>query len=273
MLNRLVAMPYFGGKSRKAINVWLNSMIPHEKDSLYCEPFAGMLGLLLSRPPAGNEIVNDLDNNIYIFWSAVRDYPDRLDHMIKHTLHCRQSFFEARELLKSGKEKADIVKHAWAVYVVIQHGITHGLGHTTYCVYFGQGKKKMGGDRFSQRIMPLHNRLKDVQIENKDAVDLLERLSSLDYAVVYCDPPYEFADTYAYGQERVTREKMSEILLCQRGRVAISGYGAEWDHLGWNKKVFVVPFTGIGKGKKKRDPQRTECLWMNYDANVQMALF
>ena len=54
-----------------------------------------------------------------------------------------------------------------------------------------------------------------------------------------------------------------ETLLRQQGKVAISGYGEEWDCLEWQryeKKDVHVPIEG---GEHKG---RTEVLWCNYDA-------
>lgn len=67
--------PYFGGKSRIASEVWARfGDTPN-----YCEPFAGSLAVLLSRPHAPKtETVNDLDCYLANFWRAVQAAPDEV---------------------------------------------------------------------------------------------------------------------------------------------------------------------------------------------------
>ena len=68
--------PYRGGKRRWAMDIWNRLGSP----SVYVEPFAGSLAVLLAKPdgPAKREIVCDLDGGICNFWRAVRYAPDEV---------------------------------------------------------------------------------------------------------------------------------------------------------------------------------------------------
>ena len=85
----LVGPRYTGGKARYKLNRWIQSRLPMRTSGLYCEPFAGMLGILLNRPKSKIEIVNDLNGDIVSFWRAVRDYPEELERMCVGSVHSR----------------------------------------------------------------------------------------------------------------------------------------------------------------------------------------
>ena len=42
----LLGPGYYGGKGRIGVRRWICSLLPYDKRGLYCEPFAGMLGIL-----------------------------------------------------------------------------------------------------------------------------------------------------------------------------------------------------------------------------------
>jgi hypothetical protein len=69
-----VLFPWFGGKSRAEAEV----SAAMGEVSVYCEPFAGSLGVLLQREPAKHEVVNDADGWIVNFWRALAASPDEV---------------------------------------------------------------------------------------------------------------------------------------------------------------------------------------------------
>lgn len=269
----LTAMKYFGGKARPGMRTWLNSLIPFDPKGVYVEPFAGMLGLLLSRPPAKNEIANDLDGHIYTFWLAMREHHEELRHLIRHTAHCRQTYEMAYHNLHTGHYDGNIIKRAWAVYVCVQHSMMHGLGTKGWGVQLcaTRDRTQVSGAPMADRVQALHERIGGVQLENICAVELLRRLVDIDHATIYCDPPYEFRSTDVYGTDKLDRAAFFALLKAQKGKVAISGYGSEWDALGWEKREREVFFSHVGVAAKKTGARRTECLWMNYSPPTEQA--
>lgn len=107
-------------------------------------------------------------------------------------------------------------------------------------------------------------RLKDAQIENLPAVEVIRRYNTKD-VFIYADPPYLLGTRkgYLYKHE-MTDEQHTELLdtlLKHPGKVLISGYDNELYNTmlpGWNK---AYKNTTAEKGLK-----RTETLWFNYDA-------
>ena len=57
-------------------------------------------------------------------------------------------------------------------------------------------------------------------------------------------------------------DALTEALLAQRGRVAVSGYGDEWDHLGWQRHERTGHMRDHRPGSYT---VRTEVVWTSYD--------
>ena len=57
-------LSYYGGKQAQGKAAWIASLLPWSRESTYCEPFGGMMSVLLHRQPVRTEIYNDLDGNV-----------------------------------------------------------------------------------------------------------------------------------------------------------------------------------------------------------------
>ena len=267
---RLKGLAYYGGKSpNKMLSRWIASMLPYDNDTTYVEPFAGMLGVLLCRPKVKIEMVNDIDGNLINWWKCIRDYPDELARLTELTPISRDLFAEAKFDLVN-KKKLSPLKRALAFHIICERSIMHGndakSANPSFHFAKGLGFSRMKLD--TMRLLAV--RLRDVQIESIDALALLEKTVSLKHTVIYCDPPYGIdADTSPYMYEKFDKEGMTELLKDHKGTVAVSGYGADWDHLGWNrfdyatKSSSVVNFSGrvFKEGTTK---ERVEVLWVNF---------
>ena len=275
--DRLSGLGYYGGKSPKGkIGPWIAGILPWHRDSCYVEPFAGMLGVLLCRRPVKIEIVNDRDGDLICWWRMVRDHPNKFAHLVIQTPKSRDLYREACSRLKAGI--ASPVRRALALHIRITQGLLHGTG--TCPAQWSPSFK----DHISTRKRPesrrkqfrqLADRLRDVQIENRCVLHLLQRTADIERAVIYCDPPYPSATTTPYAHAEIDLPAMREALLAQKGQVAVSGYGDEWDCLGWRKVVKSYRFCGVNVGGGAVPGGRTECLWVNFDPPEapQMSLF
>ena len=113
--------PWFGGKSRVAVDVWARfGDVPN-----YVEPFAGSLAVLLGRPHAPKiETVNDLDGYVANFWRAMTKDPEAVAHHADNPVN-----------------ECDLhARHAW-------------LGHNDSQVRPGSG----GDHRAADPRRPVHN--------------------------------------------------------------------------------------------------------------------
>ena len=258
-MSSLSAMPWVGGKSdglgnQQRTGAWIASLLPPETAVTYCEPFAGMLGVMLQRAKSAKEIVNDLDGRVVNWWRAVRDYPDEMSRLIALTPHSRDEYMRARQSVASGEAQG--VQAALDFTICILQGIASTPAYSGWKHQYKPrgGLAWRGG--LDERIGMLAERMRDVSIEHRDACELLERTASYDETVIYVDPPYSAVDNLY--SERPDHKQLTEALLAQRGRVAVSGYGQEWDHLGWERHEWSTLRVAIGSDHKAG---RTEVLW------------
>ena len=272
----LTACAYYGGKSRIEMRRWIGAHLPYEPSGLYCEPFAGMLGMLLYRKPTATEIVNDLDGDICAFWLVVmdKDKYHALEWMVNYTPHSEAMFYRAKQMLKERTYQHDI-EQAWAVYCLLQHGVAHGLGSGGWATRINTKQKRHGGYAFAEKIEALHLRMRDVQLTNRCAIEFLHKVSTRKEAVIYADPPYRTADTKTYGIDNFNSDALTDVFLAQQGKVTISGYNDEWDHLGWHKvnNEFVFNPLGTNAMRGSGNEVRIECLWLNHTPQGQQTLF
>ncbi len=225
-------LPYYGGKRGYGKAQWIASFLPHTPDSCYIEPFAGMAGVLLARAPVKTEILNDLNGRVINWWRAVRDKPEEFGRLLEFTPFSRAEYEWGLSAMDD--ESLPPLRRALAFHVVVDQGINHGDSRPGWGRTFSPNVGSFFLHGIST-IAALWQRLRYVQLECRDACDLLDRVKDYDYTVLYVDPPYPTATTTAYSVRGVDWERLADLLMAQRGAVGVSGYGDEWDRLGWRR--------------------------------------
>ena len=249
----LRALGYYGGKSGdRRLGRWVSSFLPVRTG--YCEPFAGMLGVLLCRPRCGVEVVNDLDGRIVEWWRVVRDDPKELIRRLECTPYSRRTYLEAYDSLSS----AVGVDLAWAVSVVLMQGRMSSLESRAFrapdsglwCKSHAQVFQSMVG-----RLNDLSDRMRLVSLEEMDACKFIGKWGHNEDWVMYVDPPYRGKGLYGAD---VVLEDLAEVLRECKCFVGVSGYeGCGWDDmLGWERHDLKT-WSHVGDG------ERVECLWTN----------
>ena len=118
----------------------------------------------------------------------------------------------------------------------------------------------------------MSNRIRDVQVECRDALVLLDEFRMLDHAVIYVDPPYTTGGNLY--TEQVDRDRLFELLADpdNRAKILVSGYEDDpWTGLGWGSRMLprtTTTWTPDGA----RVVHRTEYLWTNYEFVGQQQL-
>ncbi len=264
-------LPYFGGKHpRTRRGKWISATIgPTPPRFSYIEPFAGMLGVLLSRPPACIELANDANGWVISWWRAVRDHPDEFGRLIAATPRSRALYEEAVETVKAGPCSGEQLRDALAIHICVEQGMTHGPVPTrgAWSVCFSGANGSTGIEGWTrERVAALAARLRRVQLECRDACAIMERTRRTANAVIYVDPPYRTANTSPYGEaaRRIDWGRLADLLAAQPGRVAVSGYGDEWDALGWHRSELADRHRPIGAQAGAPASPRCEVLWTNF---------
>ena len=269
-MSAISSLPYFGGKSPRSPNTkqvchFVAKALPIKKG--YLEPFAGMAGVLLARPPANVETLNDKDEFVMNWWRVVRYQPELLTRMILYTTRSEKEFSRAKALLKAWSPPSPskgCLETAWAFYITTKFSLLHSMGK--------KGGKFVAAYRadWTARgpvdVGNLCSRLARVQLLCQDACGLLERIAEMSDYSIYVDPPYKNAANDVYNTHSVDRDRLLAALLAQKGSVCLSGYDDEWDSTGWTKTEFpttIRHFNKKGSGKNVLS-KRTEVVWMNF---------
>ena len=255
----LTSLHYYGGKGRER-GAWVLSNLPQDTNCLYVEPFAGMLGVLLNRPRAHLEIVGDADGRIMNFWRVIRDTPVELERLLLLTPHSRIEFENALSISDDPIE--DARRLAVLISLSVMHGTSTARGHYAL-IKRGTGHADKKLSLVAGKLGQLAERIRYTQLNNRDGVETLNMVSRASDAIVYCDPPYQSSDTSLYTHSSVDINDLTVALLAQHGRVAVSGYGDEWAHLGWRCEEWeTISYAGGQPGIAQG--RRIEKLWMNY---------
>lgn len=249
-------LKYPGAKNR--IAPWIVSRIPIHK--VYCEPFLGSAAVFLNKEPAYNEIINDLDDDIYNFFKVVRESPEELCRLIDVTPYARTEYS-----LTYMDEPVSDLERARRFAVKCWQGF--GCGNK-----YKNGYRRGIGDRspnpakawskLPETIALAAERLKNAQIEHKDALELINDLKG-ENTFIYIDPPYlqNTRKKYLYNHE-MTDEQHADLLHIVKEsscKIMISAYETE---------LYNEQLKNWRKEHKSTTAEcsrrRTETIYMNY---------
>jgi len=220
-VNNLTLIRWAGGKGRQ-----LNDLLPLiPVTGTYVEPFGGGGSVLLNRPRSGVEVYNDLDGALVNLFTVVRDRGEEFYHYLRGVPYSRAEF----ERCLSFDSIRDPLRRAAAFYTVINQSISGK--RLASRGDWARGRMDNLADRWYDRIDNLPgivDRMRSVQVESRDALDVLEEWDGKD-VTFYCDPPY-ILDTrskrkyYAVEPGDDYHHALVETLLAVEGAVVLSGY-------------------------------------------------
>ena len=254
--------------SKWGIAKWIISFFPDHHS--YLEPFFGSGAVLFNKPRSHIETVNDLDGNVVNLFTWIRKEPERLAHEIYYTPYARQVYEEVFR-----EKPADSFRRAVNFYI----RLNMGHGHRTTGERTGWKNDVQGRERgyavqewcgLPEKILEAAERLRGVQIENRDAVELIQRFRS-PRVLVYADPPYvlgtRHGKQYKCELDDERQDDLLLVLLKHPGPVILSGYDNDLYNArlqGWHKEETTCYTQSRSK--------RKEVLWMNFEPELQMRL-
>lgn len=253
---------YFGGKFRLAH--WIISHFPEHE--IYVEPFGGAGGVLLQKSRIGNEVYNDLSNEVVSLFKVLRDpvLSKRLIQLVELTPFHRTEYFEA-----GNSSSNDPVEKAR--YLLIRSFMSFS---SSGCVkgfsgFSGSTRKGKTTDatvwaKIPHNLAMICERLKGVIIENIPALELIAKHDS-PKTLFYLDPPYLMeqrtsSNVYQYEMAIDDHEQLLKVINQISGNVVISGYDDDLynDYLScWKKQTSPARAAG-----QKGQIIRNECLWI-----------
>ncbi len=185
---RMLNSPFkwVGGKSR--LRKFIIPIIPPH--SCYVEPFAGAAWVLFGKSKSDVEVLNDIDQELITFFRVVRNQPEELIASFEWELASRAEFDRLASL---DPHSLSDVQRAHRFYYLIMAGWGGEARYPRFQTSIrdgGHGNRLIGALKtLRKRLMPIHERLRTVIIENLDWRDCLDRYDS-DSTVMYLDPPY-----------------------------------------------------------------------------------
>ena len=252
-------LPWWGGKPAGGKAEWICSLLPWRKDSTYIETHGGMACVMARRAPVKCEIYNDMEGRAVNWFRVLREQTKKFKHLVALTPHSREEYERAHGMLDDINE----LQRAWAFHVVVSQGVTPSVKDDGWIIGRTTTLSSTQFPWDGSRVDSLVSRFRKVQFENRDAIGVLEWVSDTENSVIYCDPPYRTSTTSKYRHGDVDVDGLTAAILVQKGQVAISGYGDEWEHLNWQRHELESWI--VSNGANKISEPRTEVLWTNYD--------
>jgi len=252
--------------SKWSLANWIINFFPEHHS--YLEPFFGSGAVLFNKDRSNIETVNDMDGNVVNLFYWIRKDPERLARELYLTPYARQIYEEAFSLVPK-----DDFERAVNFYIRLNMG--HGFRTTGEKVGWKndiQGRKKAYASQdwcnLPDKIILAAERLRGVQIENKAAVDVIQRFN-FSKVLIYCDPPYmlqtRHGKQYKCEMKDGEHEELLDVLLKHKGKVLLSGYDTELYQnklVGWHQERAI--------GYSQVCSKKEEVLWMNFNPAKQM---
>lgn len=257
-------LKYPGAKNR--IAKWITSNIPKHK--IYCEPFFGSGAVFFNKKPCYNEILNDIDDEIYNFFATLRKHPDELVEVITLTPYCRTEYESAYQSTTANDvERArQFAVKCWQGFGCgnkYKNGFRRGIGATS-------PNPAKAWNELPDTLRVAAERIKNAQIEHKDAIDLIQCLRGQD-TFIYVAPPYMLStrktNLYNHELKDEYHVKLLKVLCDSDCKIMISGYENElYDEYlkGWRKESKNTT--------AECSVKRTETIWMNYNEAEQISI-
>ena len=248
-------LKYPGSKWR--ISEWILSHFPDHK--VYCEPFFGSGAVFFNKRPSYIETVNDIDGNIVNLFEVCRDHPEELARLVELTPFAREEFVNCYERSDDPIEQAR--------RTLVRYHQSFGTSNSSKKSW--RNVQTYGGPRTATmwnylpgRIAEICERLKEAQIENIDAIELIRRYND-ENTLIYCDPPYlqslRKKNMYAHETSDEYHVKLLEALKESKSKIVLSGY---------DNPLYNEALDGWSTDEKQTTAQmgkhRVEKLWFNF---------
>jgi DNA adenine methylase len=256
---------YPGAKWRVA--EWLVSHFP--KHQCYLEPFFGSGAAFFTKQPSSIEILNDIDSNVINLFQVMREYPLELCQQIELTPWSQDEYASAVAAIRiewNYTNASDIERLERARVFLVAHWQMFGRKNVTSRKGWSWRYTKAPvsvWNKLPERLEMAVNRLRNAQIANTDAIELIRQCNQKD-VLIYCDPPY-LGETRSHGRmyEHEMKEankhlELIQVLQAHCGPAILSGYESSLyqAHLAnW------IQFKTAARAQS--NSSRTEIIWLN----------
>jgi len=245
---------------------WIISNFPAGYEKMtYLEPFFGSGAVFFNKQRSAVETIGDIDSNVTNLFQVIRDRPKELARLVQYTPWSRAEYSLSYKMTGDSLEDARrFLVRMWQAIGAKSSDITGWRSN----IKTVNGNVPQWSMQLPRNIIKTCRRLqhsgtKIVQIENRPAVDLIQRYAR-ENVFIYCDPPYVLSTRsgriYAHEMKDNDHVELLELLKKHPGPAMISGYDNDiYSNLmeGWH----IQKQSSNCEGGQKRE----EILWMNYE--------
>ena len=271
MKNRMVyksPINWYGGKYYMAKNII--EIFPKHK--MYVEGFGGAAHILFRKEKSELEVYNDLHSGLYLFFKLLRENNEEFIRILSLTPYSREEFENSKQWMY----EEDEIEKARKFYVRTMQSVASNGG---WCYAKSKSRRGMCQSvsrwlgNIEENLEGAIERLKEVQVENLDILELIKKYDKED-TLFYLDPPY-ISDTrkqkksYDYEMTDEQHKELVDTLIGIKGKVVLSGY----DHPiynklldnGWSKVVLGEYAKRSQKTNEGELSKGKEFVWVNYE--------
>jgi len=256
---------------------------------VYVDVFGGSGAVLLNKQPAVIEVYNDLDEGLITFFEVIRD-PQTYQQFVEKAQWLLSSRTLWTRFRDTWQDQPDPVEKALRWWYVASTSYAGRWGAGWAVVGPRTDKTKNHNLRlFRSRLKAVHERFRDVNVENKDFRDLIPIYDS-PKTFFYCDPPYDMQArasdnaVYRHESDETLHEDLVKLLLDIEGMAMLSGYETPiYQPLldaGWQIKRFTRRAASVGKTRALRakrqgdfSDKRVECVYISPRTVIEHDLF
>jgi DNA adenine methylase len=226
--------PWFGGKRNLAATI-VEEIGPH---AAYWEPFCGSMAVLLAKPEATMETVNDLHADLINLARVIKveALAIELYGRLARTLACKVLMDEAAARLAERKNGAAAdepdIDRAEDYFLTSWLGRNGVSGTISYNQGYSRRFTKNGGHAATRWIGAVesipwwHERLRAVSVLSECGISILDRIEDADGVAIYLDPPYLVKGArYVHDFEEADHLRLAAALRrFRRTRCVVSYY-------------------------------------------------
>lgn len=267
----LTPFSWYGGKTSHL--KWLLPIINTTPHLNYVESFGGSAAVLLNKDPSGIEVYNDVYGDVVNFFRVLRSHKDELIALLELTPYSREEF--TRSLDSTGADDMERARRFFVRARQVRTGLatTASPGRWAYVNKDSRRGMALVVSRWLSAIAGLEEvcqRLREVQIECLDAIDVIGRYDTPD-TLHYIDPPYLMSTRsggtgYAHEFNNDRHIGLINTIKKVEGKVILSGYESslycdllqEWHQYRAEKKQ-----SGSCRSTNK-EKLRQEAIWTNF---------
>lgn len=252
--------------SKWSMSQTIIELMPEHK--AYLEPFAGSLAVFFNKDKCVLETINDIDGRLVNMYEQIRIHPEELANLCDFTLYSRKEFENSLEV--SSDQLEDARRMMVRCWFAIGGMVTRDSFKRN--ISWNGPYNTFEWNDVPRRIIEASRRLKDAQIECKDALNLIQENNRND-VLIYADPPYlgktRTSKQYLNEYSEEQHIQLLEVLNDHKGPVLLSGYDSDiyQQYLkGWFtvKQEVSVGITNLKKRKAE------EVIWCNFEPPGQM---